>query len=314
MSEVPRVRLSGPLERYAVGFGSELLRRGYSRFTTTLHLQLLANLSRWLEAEGRDAGDMTPDLLERFASARRAVGYRHQRSTRALAPLLGYLRELGAAPPPAVVSPGSPLGELLERYRRHLVVERGLHSSTVSDRVREARCFLAAQVGGGELELGHLSSADVNRYVLGETQRSSRGHAKGLVCALRSLLRFLAIEGRVDGSLAEAVPSVAHWRLSGLPKALEPEQLERMLGCCDRATVAGRRDFAVLMLLGRLGLRVGEVAALELDDVDWRSGEIIVRGKGRPRDRLPLAAEVGEAVAAYLCDGRPDCVEAGVCS
>jgi integrase/recombinase XerD len=301
--------LSGPLERYAVGFGSELLRRGYSRFTTTLHLQLLANLSRWLEAEGRDARDVTPELLERFASARRAAGYRHQRSTRALAPLLGYLREVGAAPPPALVSPGSPLEELIERYRRHLVVERGLNSSTVSSRVREARSFLAAQADGGELELGRIASTDVNRYVLAEARRRSRGHAKGLVCALRSLLRFLAMDGRVDRSLAEAVPAVAHWRLSGLPKALEPGQLERMLACCDRANVAGRRDFAVLMLLGRLGLRVGEVAALELDDIDCRAGEITVRGKGRRRDRLPLAAEVGEAVAAYLRDGRPTCAE-----
>ncbi len=309
MSEVPRVRLSGPLEPYAVGFGAELLRRGYSRFTTTLHLQLLANLSRWLEAEGRDARDVTPDLLERFASARRASGYRHQRSTRALVPLLAYLRELGVAPPAAVVSPGSPLEELLERYRRHLVVERGLSASTVSSRVREARSFLVAQADGGELELERLSSADVNGYVLAEASRRSRGHAKGLVCALRSLLRFLAIVGRVDRSLAGAVPAVAHWRLSGLPKALEPGQLERMLASCDRATVAGRRDFAVLMLLGRLGLRVGEVAALDLDDIDWRAGEITVRGKGRRRDRLPLPDEAGEAVAAYLRDGRPACAE-----
>lgn len=308
MSEVPRVRLSGPLEPYAVGFGSVLLRRGYSRFTTMLHLQLLANLSRWLEAEGRDAGDVTPDLLERFASARREAGYRHQRSTRALVPLLGYLRDVGVAPAAVQFVPQTPLEELLERYRRYLAVERGLAASTVSTRIREARAFLAARPGG-ELDLSQLSSADVSRYVLAESRNRSRGHVKGLVCALRCLLRFLHVDGQVDGSLAAAVPSVAHWRLSGLPRALEPGQLERLLDSCDRGTVTGRRDFAVLLLLGRLGLRVGEVARLELGDIDWRAGEIVVRGKGRRRDRLPLPAAVGEAVAAYLHDGRPATAE-----
>lgn len=198
---------------------------------------------------------------------------------------------------------------MLERYRRHLLVERGLAASTIDTRVREAERFLSTQANGGELDLQRLTGASVTGYLVAECRKRSSGHAKGLVCSLRSLLRFLQVDGVVDGSLLGAVPSVAHWRLRGLPKALEPGQLERLLDSCDRATVIGRRDFAIVKLLGRLGLRVGEVAALQLGDIDWRAGEIIVRGKGRRRDRLPLLADVGEAVAAYLRDGRPASAE-----
>ena len=305
MSDVSRVRVSGPLQPFAVGFGSELLRRGYAPFTAVLHVQLVAHLSRWLVAEGRDVGDVTPDLLERFAAARRAEGYAHQRSAEALVPLLGYLREIGVAPPEAPFVPRTPAEKLVERYRHHLARDRGLHPNTVSGRVCEARQFFAALSDGGQLALDGLTSADISRYVVAETRRRGRGYAKLMVCALRSLLRFLQLEGLVDGALVAAVPAVAHWRSSGLPKALAPGQFEQLLATCDRSTIAGRRNYAVLLLLGRLGLRAGEVAALQLEDIDWRAGEISVRGKGNRRDRLPLPAEVGEAIAAYLKHGRP---------
>jgi integrase/recombinase XerD len=131
------------------------------------------------------------------------------------------------------------------------------------------------------------------------------GSAKLIVCALRSLLRWLHLTGAVPVSLAAAVPSVAGWRLSGLPKGLEPGQLRRLLASCDRRTPTGRRDYAILVLLARLGLRAGEVARLGLHDLDWRHGEITVVGKGERAERLPLPAEVGSAVAAYLRRGRP---------
>lgn len=305
MSDVSTVRVSGPLEPYALGFGYELLGRGYAPFTARLHLQLVAHLSRWLAAEGHGVEAVTPDLLERFAVARRAAGYRHQRSTRSLAPLLGYLQDVGVAPEPPSFVPATPAEELVERYRNHLAVDRGLHPSTITNRVREAQRFFAAQSCGGELDLVGLTSARISGYVVAETRRRSRGEAKLMVCALRSLLGFLQLEGLVDGVLAAAVPSVAHWRTSGLPRALAPGQFERLLATCDRSTSAGRRNGAVLLLLGRLGLRAGEVADLQLGDIDWRAGEVSVRGKGKRRDRLPLPPEVGGAIAAYLQDGRP---------
>jgi len=135
--------------------------------------------------------------------------------------------------------------------------------------------------------------------------RARRGSAKLTVTALRSLLGFMHVDGLIPRSLVGAVPSAASWRLSGLPRALEPEQVGRLLGSCDRSARAGRRDFAILTILVRLGLRAGEVAGLGLEDIDWRAGELVVVGKGRRAERLPLPVDVGEAVTGYLRDGRP---------
>ena len=159
------------------------------------------------------------------------------------------------------------------------------------------------------MDLAGLTPGDVTQYVVEQCRHRSRGSAKLMVTALRSLLRYLHLDGVAPGSLASVVPSVAGWRLSGLPRALDSAQVCRLLACCDRRTAVGRRDFAILTLLVRLGLRAGEVAALRLNDVDWRAGEIVVRGKGERTERLPLPVDVGEAVAGYLGRGRPACTK-----
>lgn len=157
----------------------------------------------------------------------------------------------------------------------------------------------------GEVDLWELSPADVLGFLLAETERRSRKSAKLLVSALRSLLGFWHVKGLIGRPLAGAVPSVAGWRLAGLPRALGAEQVRALLESCDRSTIAGQRDFAIVTMLVRLGMRSGEVAGLRLDDVDWRAGEIVVRGKGARIERLPLPADVGEAIAVYLRDARP---------
>jgi site-specific recombinase XerD len=141
--------------------------------------------------------------------------------------------------------------------------------------------------------------------LLTRTPQQSRGTAKLTVTALRSLLNFLHLEGDIAGSLADAVPSVASWRLAGLPKGLSPRELRALVASCDRRTMIGRRDFAVLTILARLGLRAREVATLRLEDIHWRSGTIIVRGKSHHFEALPLPNDVGDAVVAYLRRGRP---------
>jgi len=124
---------------------------------------------------------------------------------------------------------------------------------------------------------------------------------------VRALLRFLHVTGHVPVPLAGAVPAVAGWRLASLPRGLDAAVISRLLASCDRGTITGRRDFAILTMLARLGLRGAEVAALELADVDWLGGEVAIRGKGSRIERLPLPADVGEAMAAYLMAGRPRC-------
>ena len=197
-------------------------------------------------------------------------------------------------------------GLLLDRLGAYLASERGLAPRTVALNVRLARPFLQQRAleRDGRLDLNQLTAAEVRAFVLDQARKQPRS-AKRIVTALRSVLRFLHVNGVLAVPLASAVPSPAGHSLAGLPRALEPGQVQAMLASCDPATATGRRDRAVLLLLSRIGLRAGEVAGLGLDDIDWRRGEITVRGKGGRRDRLPLPADVGTAIVAYLRDGRP---------
>jgi len=309
MRDPSRVRVSGPLEPYALGFAAELSRVGYSRDSAAFQLRLMAHVSGWLAGEGLAASALTPVRVSAFSAARRAAGFPTHLSVKALGPLLGYLHGIGVAPV-AVERSWTAVDALLERYRAYLLCERGLTAGTARGYVDAVRPFLAGRVGAaGELELWGLEAGDVLGFVLVQCPQRRRGSAKLIVTALRSLLGFLHVEGVLCRPLASVVPSVAGWRLAGLPQALDGEQVSRLLGSCDRGTPVGRRDYAILTVLARLGLRAGEVAGLELDDVDWRAGEILVRGKGNRAERLPLPADVGEAVAGYLRAGRPSTAE-----
>jgi integrase/recombinase XerD len=273
------VRVSGPLAGYAQGFSGELARLGYTDLSAANQLRLMAHLSRWLASEDLGAADLSVDCTTRFLEARRAQGYSCWLSSRGLVPLLGYLRTLGAAPepvPPAI----SPVAGLLADYRMYLFHERGLAEATVFSQEKAARLFLDSRCRdhGGELALGDLNAQDVALFVLAECPVRNVGSAKLLVCGLRSLLRFLHVSGRVPLALWSAVPAVAGWRGGSLPQAVPPAAVRRLLAGCDRRRDVGRRDFAILLLLSRLGLRAGEVAALELDDINWRAGELIIRG------------------------------------
>jgi integrase/recombinase XerD len=301
-------RVPGPLAGFAAGFGRELERRGYRPGSVADHLWLLVDVSRWLAERGLGASDLTAACLERFSAQRRASGRLRLRSVGALRPLLEYLRGVGVAPAPVVVAPLMAADELVERYSVYLLERRGLSCSTVRNYVGVARVFFSwREARAGTLVLGGLGGAAVIAFVLEESRRCSVGSAKCMVTRLRALLRFLYVEGEIDRDLAGVVPSVASWRLAGLVKALDGRSVSRLLASCDRRTRVGRRDFAVLTMLSRLGLRAGELAALRLSDIDWRAGELLVRGKGSRQERLPLPADVGEALAGWLTRGRPSC-------
>ena len=298
-------QVTGPLAEYADGFRAELFRLGYTPLTAACQIRLTAHLSRWMTAEGLAAQDLDMPAAEWYFAARRSAGYVNERTVEALGPLLDYLRGLGAAPVPPP-EPATETGLLLDRFAAYLAAERGLAPGTVTLNVRLARPFLQQRaVERGRLDLDQLTTGEVRAFVLDQARKQPRS-AKRIVTALRSLLRFLHVDGVLAVPLAGAVPSPAGHSLAGLPKALESGQIEAMLSSCDRATATGRRDRAVLLLLSRMGLRAGEVAGLGLDDIDWRRGEITVRGKGNRRDRLPLPADVGAAIVAYLRDGRPE--------
>jgi integrase/recombinase XerD len=296
MGSTPRkVRVEGPLEPWAAGFAAKLACLGYTPLSAVNQLYLMAHLSRWLSARGLAPGGLSADRAEEYLAARRCQGYTCWLSARGLAPLLGYLREAGVVPGVAR-PPAGKLDVLLESYRVYLAGERGLAASTAGYYMAEARLFLVA----AGPDPGGLTAAGVTGFVQQRCRRGSTGSAKIMVTALRSLLRFLHLEGVIAGPLAAAVPAVAGWRGGSLPRALGGDEVAALLASCDQAGVTGRRDLAVLTLLARLGLRAGEVAGLELGDIDWRAGELVIRGKGRRAERLPLPADAGAAIAAYL--------------
>lgn len=308
MGRASVARVCGPLRPFASGFLAELLEQGYGWTAVAARLRLMAELSSWLTVRGLEPTELTPSLVEEFLAAARAS----ERAKRWCSPtserqLLAYLRGLGlVAPPPASVV-SDPVERLVAEFVEYLVRERGLAVGTraVYEYERTARRFLSGRVdpdGGG---LDRLTAGEVTGFVLAECRRRSVRMTRALVTSLRGLLRFLYLEGLTASDLTAAVPSVAGWRGGSLPKALPAEHVAWLLASCDRTTAIGRRDFAILIVLSRLGLRAGEVAALELADVDWRAGEIVIRGKGDRRERLPLPADVGDALVDYLRHGRP---------
>lgn len=303
------VRVAGPLERYAEGFRGELAGQGYSPGAVAVHLQVMGHLSGWLAGQGLSGSALTPAVVDGYVAERRRARCANHRTSRALAPLLGFLRRQEVAPVPP--SPTAPVEMVLGRYARWLAAERGLAETTIQRNVELVRPFVAGWERAGRVELERLRAADVTAFVVARCHNARGGTAPRMVGALRSLLRFLHVEGLIDQPLATVVPSVAAWKLTGLPKALHADQVAALLASCDQHTVVGRRDLAILTVLTRLGLRASEAAALRLNDIDWRRGEITVHGKGNRHDRLPLPADVGQAIAAWLTAGRPDTTAAG---
>lgn len=280
MRDPARVRMGGALAPLAEGFRVALAADGYTWRGSVKQLHLFAHLSRWLEAERLALADLDRDAVERFFLARREAGYTKLISVRAAEPMLRYVRSLGFIADTAPQTLHDPVEELLARYRRYLVGERGLLAESAQGYSVNVRPFLEGLAGPAGIEFGRLDGPAVVSFVVATCPGQTRSSAKRTVKALRSLLRFLHVEGYVDRSLAHAVPTAAGWRLASLPKRLEADQVERLLAAPDRSTVVGRRDFAMLMLLARLGLRVGEVAALSLDDVDWRADDRRARQAG----------------------------------
>src|SRR5229473_4209781 len=304
MSTTCQVRVTGPLAMYADGFRADLAAQGYAAESADRNLRTLAHVSRWMDGQGVSAGQLSIPRLVEFLGARRREGYHHALSIRAVMPLISYLRRLGVAVRPEPMVAGT-VDLVAGEYRRYLVSGRALTEQVAGKYIRLAREFLTVCEERGGPGVGGLSAAWVTGYVVAQCRGRPPGSAKFVVTALRSLLRFLFLAGHTRCQLASAVPAVAHWGAGSLPRALSPQTGAALLASCDAATLDGRRDRAILALLARLGLRAGEVAALELDDLDWRAGEISVHGKGSRRERLPLPADVGEALVAYLHGGRP---------
>lgn len=299
---VSRVLVKGPLALFADAYRQAVEDRRYTPLSVVNLQRQVAHLSSWLDARGLGAEQVDEGSIEAFFADQRSIGRNASSLSRpGLLCLLELLRDLGVvstAVPPAP----SPSEELMEAFRRYLVGERGLAAGTVCNYVGGARRFVA---GRGAAELGVVTPAEVTAAVLGMSTAVSVSATQNYVSSLRAFLRFGFLEGVLDSDLSEAALPITGRRRSPLPRGIAKHDADALLAACDRRTAIGRRDYALIITLLRLGLRRGEVAALRLDDIDWRAGELVVVGKGGRRDRLPLPADVGAAIAAYLRRGRP---------
>lgn len=296
-----RVVLSGPLSEYGPGFAAALEQRGFMPLSLEHQLRLLAHLSRWMHSHGLLVGQLTGVRVDEFLIERRA-NYTALYSRRALRPLLEYLAGLGVL---AVEDPAPPttVDVAVEGFESYLLTERGLLPKTTAAQISRVRRFLAEYCPPGGI--GNLSSAEVTRALLEEGVDHAPATVKRLGYTLKAFLRYALLAGLIEHDLTGAVVPVKSHQPSMLPIGISHEQTTMLLAACDRDCAVGRRDYAVIVLLARLGLRAIEVARLQLSDIDWHHGEITVRGKGHRDERMPLPAEVGRALADYLMRSRP---------
>lgn len=299
--------VTGPLASYESLVRTELASWGYAASSVKDAVRMMRRLSLWMDRRELVAAGLTPARVEEFLAFRRAVCSSEPVARRSLGAVVKVLRHAGAVPVPDEVG-GDAVQEVLADYGAYLRGERGLAAESVRCYCVQARKFLAALPEPLDESLARLDAVRVTMFMVRHTaDADSVWSAKALVTAVRSLLRYLHVDGQIPVALTGSVPAVAGWRLDSLPRGLESRQVAALLTASDPDSSAGRRDRAVLTVLARLGLRGAEVAALQLSDIDWHSGEIAVRGKGSRVERLPLTTEVGEVLSHYLMTGRPRC-------
>jgi integrase/recombinase XerD len=302
LSRVPE----GPLATYLAAFATSLQQQGYTRRYLHRQVLLAAGFSRWLKQRGVRLRCLTADHGVQYLQWRHRRQRPHRGDPAALDHVLEFLRServLPAAKPAAPLC--TPAGAWVQAYVQYLREDRGLAEATITNYAPFVDRFLTARFGTGPVELARLEASDVVGFVQRQARRLQLKRAKLLTTALRSFLHYARYRGAIHVDLAAVVPCVPSWSQPAIPRGIAPEQVRRLLSHIDRGTAMGRRDYAILLLLARLGLRAGEVVHLELEDIDWAEGSLRVHGKRGHRRHLPLPTDVGEALAAYLQDGRP---------
>jgi site-specific recombinase XerD len=297
----------GPLSNYLDIFAQHLFKHGYAIHTGRRKLWSLSRLSLWMDRRGLQANDLNEQVLKRFIADRRRQGRLRRTDREAVESFLEYLRQTGVLEPSLPRCVDDIYRPLERDFERYLLHERGLALATIGNYLWVSRLFLTTHFNKEMVDPQSLRPSDVIRFVQRIAQSQPRSSAKFTITGLRAFLRFLYVQGRTATNLTSSVPTIPYWKVTVLPKTLKVHEIESLLRSCDQTTAVGKRDYAVLSMLARLGLRAGEVVGMTLDDIDWRAGELTVRGKGRTRERLPLLAEVGQALAAYLREARPSC-------
>jgi len=295
----------GPLGTYVDDYAAELHAEGYAQQSAELQIRLVADFSRWLARRGISAPQVTAAHFQPYLRSRARYRRPQRGDPATLKRLLDLLLRQGVIAEP-FLAPATPAERLRDEFCLYLRQERALASATLIAYTPFVSEFLTEHFGAGPVDLSSLSAADVTRFVQCRAARIHSKRVQLMTAALRSFLRFAHYRGDLHTDLAACVPSVANWSQSNIPKALPPREVRHVLASsCKRRMAVGRRDYAILLLLARLGLRAGEVTTLALEDLDWQAGLITVRGKGGHDSQLPLPPDVGKAIADYLRNGRP---------
>lgn len=295
----------GPLASHLDAYLKRIEHQGFAPSSVPMQMYAIARFSRWLQSRQLDFRQVDEAAVDRFL--RRDPNMAHGGEAAPLRRFLAMLREMGLTAT-KVPEPRNGQQRFIDEYRCYLLQERGLAKTSLLNYVPFAEQFLSDCFGQSGMNLPELTATNVAEFLRVHARKVSPGRAKLLVTALRSFLRYLRHQGEISVNLSECVPPVAAWSFSAVPKFLPAGTVQRVLDQCERDTPDGKRNYAVLLLLARLGLRACEIVALSLDDIDWDNGRITIRCKGGRWAQLPLPADAGEAIAIYLRTGRPRCV------
>jgi integrase/recombinase XerD len=299
--------LEGPLAAHIDSFARWLSEQGYAFCSVRRKVLIAACFSRWLGQKGVREHAVSSEHAVQYLRYRARRVQIHRGDTAALRYVVEFLKSIGAIPAEKMAAPQlKPVEQCAREFERYLREERVLATATIVIYMPLIRCFLKDRFGDGPVRLSLLCAGDVVGFVQRQARHLHPKRSKLLTTALRSFLRYARYRGEVTADLAAGVPVVPNWSKTGLPRAITKEQVDQLLASMHRRTAMGRRDYAILLLLARLGLRSSEIVFLELDDIDWNLGQLSVRGKRGQCKKLPLPADVGEAIAAYLRRGRPE--------
>lgn len=277
---------------------------GYAARTLPKKRTVLRAFARWAERKGIAACDLSDAHLDALAARPPRKGKSPVKFELAVVRLFfRYLRTTAGLQPAHPQAPPSFMASLLQQYENHLRKDRGLADNSLRVYLPLIRSFLASKRADSGFPQS-LKALEIGDFIVVQTRNRSAEYVRLLSVALRSFCRFRFLSGQVPADLSASVPRVCKSRQSTPPAFLSPEQVTSALAATDRSTPGGRRDYAILLLLARLGLRVGEIVSLELDYICWRAAEIVVQGKGRTIERLPLLQDIGQALAAYLRQDR----------
>jgi len=301
---IERLR-QGPLSEHLDAYAAGVAEQGYAHHSIRQQIVVIADFSRWLKRKQIDAQALNSEVVDRFLRLRRRQQRVRRGDPKALQRLLAMLRQTGVVKPDKPPVADNARSRITSEFRRYLLQECGRSPATLLNYVPVIEEFLSERFHDRTPNLAMLRAADVTGFVMRHARHLSPVRAKLMATALRSFFRYLRHRGAIATDLAGCVPTVPNWSLSTLPRFLPAATVERILERCDRKTSVGRRNHAILLLLARLGVRAGEVVGLSLDDIDWSTAQITIRGKGGKSAQLPLAADVGAALAAYLRHDRP---------